>query len=197
MEVNALVATLKRIAEIKTKLAEDHVLANILRHVTEGWPQKSKLSPSTKALFPFRNESSVHDGLLLRDNRFVMTPSMRRDILEKVHQGHLRIVKCRSRARAIVWQPCLRLEVDSVEEMVKNAFFAQNTWSVGESLLCPFSRPSRPWETVGSDLFELNGKQCLVVVDYFSCWIGVPSLLSTTATTLINHIKSISPVLDC
>jgi len=44
---------------------------------------------------------------------------MRLDILEKIHQGHLGMVKCRSWSRAAVWWLLLSLEV---EEMVKKLF---------------------------------------------------------------------------
>jgi len=56
--------------------------------------------------------------------------------------------------------------------------------------LLPSKRIFRPRETIGSDLFELNGMQYLVVVCYFSRWIEAAPLRSTTAATLINHIKS-------
>jgi len=84
---------------------------------------------------------------------------MRLDVLEKIHQGHLGTVKCRSGARATVWWPRLSIEV---EEMVKNCFLcAEHTFNRREPLW-PIVRPARSWETVGPNLFELNGKQYLI-----------------------------------
>jgi len=74
MELNALPATQKRFAEIKAMLAEYPVSVTIANYVTRGWPQKSKLSPPTKPFFPFREELSVHDGLLLLGSKPVLPP---------------------------------------------------------------------------------------------------------------------------
>ena len=92
---------------------------------------------------------------------------------------------------AAVWW--LRLSMEA-EEMVKTYFLcSEHTVNRCEPLL-RIKRTSRPWETVVSNLFELNGKQYLVVADYFSRWIEVAPLRSTTAASLINHIKSLPKV---
>lgn len=44
---------------------------------------------------------------------------------------------------------------------------------------------------VGSDLFELNGKTYIVVVDYFSCYMEVQTLTKTTSTAVISILKSL------
>lgn len=51
--------------------------------------------------------------------------------------------------------------------------------------------PPRPWSTVGADLFQIDNKQYLVIVDYFSRYFEVAKLTSTTSEAVIDHIKSI------
>ena len=51
--------------------------------------------------------------------------------------------------------------------------------------------PQRPGQKVASDLFEIKGQKYLLVVDYFSRYVEVANLTSTTAQTVINHLKSI------
>ena len=46
-------------------------------------------------------------------------------------------------------------------------------------------------ETIGTDLFELEKKHCLLVVDYFSRFPEVILLKSTTSTAVITALKSI------
>ena len=57
--------------------------------------------------------------------------------------------------------------------------------------LHPHEIPSRPWQKVGTDLFDWNGKPHLIVVDYYSRYPEVSELRNTKARTVINKTKSI------
>ena len=52
------------------------------------------------------------------------------------------------------------------------------------------SLPKYPWEVVGTDLFELQGQQYLLVVDYFSRYPEVVKLKSTTTSSVIALLKA-------
>lgn len=51
--------------------------------------------------------------------------------------------------------------------------------------------PQLPWQKVAIDLFEMKGQKYLLLVDYFSRFIEVARLTSTTSQAVINHLKSI------
>ena len=57
-----------------------------------------------------------------------------------------------------------------------------------EPMLSP-ETPRLPWIKVGSDLSELNGKICLVLVDYYSSYIEVEKLRSATSQSVITVCK--------
>ena len=46
-------------------------------------------------------------------------------------------------------------------------------------------KPSRPWQYVVADLFELDGKGYLVKSDYFSDFFELDNLRSTTSVSVI------------
>ena len=54
----------------------------------------------------------------------------------------------------------------------------------------PHSVPDRPWSTLGVDIFELQGQQYLVIVDYYTGFIKIDPLTHMTAKHMINHCKS-------
>ena len=56
--------------------------------------------------------------------------------------------------------------------------------------LIPHSIPDHPWSKVGVDIFELQQKQYLVIVDYYSGFVELDLLTHTTAKQVINHCKS-------
>ena len=49
-----------------------------------------------------------------------------------------------------------------------------------------------PWQTVGSDLFELNDSNYLLVVDYLSAFVEIAKLNNTSSASIVNNLKSIS-----
>ena len=51
--------------------------------------------------------------------------------------------------------------------------------------------PDIPWYKVGVDLFVLDGKDYLTIVDYYSQYIEVCTLTSTTSKAVVNTIKAI------
>lgn len=49
--------------------------------------------------------------------------------------------------------------------------------------------PSRPWERVSADLFQLKGSNYLVLVDHYSDYIELESLRNTSAFAVIQAMK--------
>ena len=54
----------------------------------------------------------------------------------------------------------------------------------------PHEIPSRPWEQVGVDLFELDQKQYMITVDYYSNFWDIHHLKSTTSTSIALKLKN-------
>ena len=50
--------------------------------------------------------------------------------------------------------------------------------------------PDFPWQRVGTDLFQLNGTNFLIIIDYFSRYPDVVKLRGTTSRDVIEILKS-------
>ena len=59
-----------------------------------------------------------------------------------------------------------------------------------KELLIGHDIPSRPWQRVGSDLFELQNGHFLVCVDYYSDFIEVDKIYGKKSKTVISQLKS-------
>ena len=48
-------------------------------------------------------ELSVHNNILMHESHIVIPPTLRQDMLEKLHGRHQGVIKCCLRARQSVW----------------------------------------------------------------------------------------------
>ena len=49
----------------------------------------------------------------------------------------------------------------------------------------------RPWQRIGADLCEQDGKRYLIVMDYYSCYLELSNLSNTTSSHVIGKLKNI------
>ena len=51
--------------------------------------------------------------------------------------------------------------------------------------------PTRPWEKLGSDIFQFNGANYLIIVDYYSRFPVIRALSNISASTISSHFTSV------
>ena len=124
----------------------------------------------------------------LLGNRIVIPPSICQEILGKLHCGHQGITRCRERARQSLWWPGINKEI---ETMIQKCLICSKHKTQHPEPLCPTPFPEYPWQRVGTDLFELKGTAYLLLVDYYSRYIEISSLTSTTSKAVIQRMKTI------
>lgn len=58
-----------------------------------------------------------------------------------------------------------------IEETCKNCLICVKECALPHEPLMPMSRPTRPWQKIGTDIYEYKERTFLVAVDYFSRWL--------------------------
>ncbi len=116
--------------------------------------------------------------------------SMCQDVLRRIHEEHLGIEKCKRRARQAVYWPGINIHI---EELIrKSDVCLRHHYKLAkEPMLIANVPTTQPWQKVGTDLFQLNGKDFLVVIDYYSNYPEIDQLHYTTTSDVINYMKSI------
>ena len=66
------------------------------------WPQKSPTDPLLGLYWKVRDSLSIHNDLLMYNLRIVVPLSLQKETLQKVHEGHQGIVRCRMRTKMSV-----------------------------------------------------------------------------------------------
>ena len=96
--IDNLPADKDRLNTYREAQANDSIL---IGYCKSGWPSMCKLKGEIKKYQQFAGEFS----LLLYGSRIVVPESMRQITLQKIHQGHQGIQKCRLRVNTLVWWP--------------------------------------------------------------------------------------------
>ena len=118
-----------------------------------------------------------------------MIPSdLREDTPQRLHEGHQGMVKCRLQARDFVWWPGISSDINN---FIHQCDTCCENFQITTEPMIPTELLKRPWEKVASDLFELKGIPYIVVVDYFSRYIEILNLTTTTLACIISALKAI------
>ena len=186
--IKAMPTSTESLRKYKEAQANDPTCAQVAEYCRVGWPKKRPKETDVVPYWTVKGSLTLHDGMLLYNSRIVIPPPLRLETMEKIHEGHQGIARCRSRAKSAVWWPKIS---KSIEQMVFQCpTCAENTQQGTEPLLST-ELPNYPWQMVGSDLMQLKGNHYLIVTDYFSRYPEVIKLTTTTSQNVIRVLKTV------
>ncbi|CAB4027175.1 Hypothetical predicted protein, partial [Paramuricea clavata] len=108
----------ERYKEFQKETKTDPELQAVLTLVKSGWPDtKQQVPVEARPYWTFRDEVVTADGLLFKGTRLIVPRVLRSDMLCQIHKSHLGIVKCRQRARDVLFRPGMSVHI---EEMFTN-----------------------------------------------------------------------------
>ena len=180
----ALPVSDKKSREVAEETAKDTELQRVMENMQNGWPVGS-----CPLFYNIRRELSVVDGLLLKQNRIVIPQQLRQDLLQRIHEGHLGVEKCKRRARDTVYWPGINKDIERMISRCETCQKHRNKQPKEPMVIADVT--TAPWHKVGMDLFHLKGKDYLVVIDYYSNFPEMALLANTSSSCVITHVKSI------
>ena len=137
----------------------------------------------------YRDELSIIDGVIFKGSKIVIPASMRRDMLAKIHVGHLGEVKCKNRARQVMFWPRMTTDIETVVKNCEACIKYRNKQQKEPLLSLPIA--TDPWTHVATDLFDYNKKHYLVCVDSYSNFPEVERIPSQTSEAVITVLQKI------
>ena len=186
--VKYLPITTDRLNSIKIETKSDATLQTLKSVILQGWPEENRNVPTeVHAYIPHRDELTVQDGLIFKQDRVVIPLNLRSEIKKKVHSSHLGIEGCLRRARECIFWPGMNSDIkDYVQkcDTCRKYDVAQQ-----KETLMPHEIPDRAWARIGVDLFTLDAKEYMVTVDYLSNFFEVDALQTTTSSVIIRKLK--------
>ena len=179
----------KKMKEIEEACRGDRELQSLRQTILTGWPEKRKwCSSNVIDYWNVRDELVVVGDIIVKGDRVLIPQALRQDMLKQLHAAHLGMEKTKQRARQVVFWPGLGKEIEEVTKTCETC--ARYMRANPKQPLLPFDPPKLPWEAVGCDLFTVNSRDYMVTSDYYSRWIEIDYLKTTTAAEVINKLKS-------
>ena len=179
--------TKKKRDEFRDKVAIDDETQVLIKIIRQGWPARACCPPAALPYYDERSSLIEADGLVYRGEQLVVPRSLRKDMLMQIHGSHIGIGGCVRRAREVLYWPGMSAQV---RDYVSRCSTCQTFMPTQcREPLQPHELPSRPWEKVGGDLFELAGQTFLIMVDYWSNYFEIAELHKNTSVSVITQFK--------
>ena len=174
-------------ARCREATRQDPTLQAIRTYMTTGWPSLRKAVPGiVRPFWTVRHDLTEKDDIIFKGSQAVVPTALRRTVLDSIHDGHFGIVKCLERAKNSVYWPGY---IHDIQDKVASCSRCQEGRNENPRLPYePHQVPFYPYQKVGMDLFELDGKTYLMSVDYYSKWITITNLDHTKSRDVIEAV---------
>ena len=127
--------------------------------------------------------------LFSENDSILVSSSMVKAMLQRMHQGHMGIKKSKRRARDVLYWPGM---ISQIFDMISRCtIFLEHQQQNTKEPIIPSRIPSKPWGMVATDLFTLDKSEYLVIVYYHSILFEVVKLPDTKSIEVITYIKYI------
>ncbi|KAL0194540.1 hypothetical protein M9458_008112, partial [Cirrhinus mrigala] len=193
-QVHTLIANIQvsdyKLKEIIAATAQDTQLATLNQVTKTGWPDTYKQCPPlVREYWNHRCDISEIDGMMFKGEKIIVPQSLRKDMLDRIHTGHMGVEKCKHRARDLLFWPRMGQQI---ETMVGQCSICQERRNANtKEPLLSYTIPERPWQVVGTDLFTWNEQNYIIIVDYYSRYFEMERLHSCTASAVITKLKAV------
>ena len=178
--------------QIRFETSKDNELSKLREVIHTGWPDhQTKLPSVLKPYWSYRDEMTVEDGIIQKGSRIVIPKTLQENILSKLHAAHQGIEKTKLRARSSVFWRNLNKDIEDITKSCTTCQEHQDR-QAREPLL-QTEIPPRAWHTIGTDLFDLDEDEYLLISDYFSKYPFVRKVPRgrCTSSTITNLTKQI------
>lgn len=119
----------------------------------------------------------------------IIPSPLRADVLDRIHDGHQGLSKCREQANTSVWWPGISSEI---KQKVQNCLVCREMRPTQRNEpLISAPLPDRPRKRIAINLCDHNKHTCLVVSDYFSRFLEILHIPTTTASQVVLKLKAV------
>lgn len=175
--------------EVAKETERDPLLSRIKGYVLFGWPLSGPNSDEERPYFARKLDLIANQGCLIYKYRIVIPPTLQKQILADIHDGHLGINKMKSLSRSYVYWPSLDFDLEQVGRACEACRTVRD--APPHARLHPWEFPLHPWQRIHADFADCFGTRYLIIVDAHSKWIEAIAMQRADAGATIKVFRSI------
>ncbi|KAK3874434.1 hypothetical protein Pcinc_020639 [Petrolisthes cinctipes] len=181
--------TLEKVRAAAERDTEYTMLKDI---IINGFPEhRHELDHRLRAYWPVRSLLATDDDFIVYGPRLLIPLSLRRETLERLHDGHQGMERTKRRARQTIYWPGIDRDIENIVSGCSRCRPLLPSHP-NEPLWQDSDRPERVFESVSADYFHVAGRTYLVYIDRLSGWPHVTACLRhASADHLIRVLRSV------
>ncbi|XP_043204419.1 uncharacterized protein LOC122371791 [Amphibalanus amphitrite] len=167
----AAITTIRSVTwdRVRDATAGDPSMMRLLELIEGGLPaHRHEMPEELREYHSLRDGLYTSDGIILYDQRIVIPPSLREEVLQSLHGAHQGIGMMLARAAVSVYWPGITSAIRRARERCHtcNRNAPSQPWAPPEDI----SYPEYPFQQLCADYFTHCGRTYLVIVDRYSNW---------------------------
>lgn len=167
----------QKLNELREATVKDEHLNSLMTYINKGFPEKGRDLPyQIRNFWSFRDQLSIEDGLILKGNQVVIPESLKSEYLDRLHSSHQGITRTQQRAKSCIYYPGIYKDIETITQGCSECQKFQV--SQQKETLDPIVTdiPNIPWHTIGSDFFQYEQQDYLIIADYYSKFLIVEKM---------------------
>ena len=172
---------------------------NLSSKVLEDSPIHSSSHPTLSHLYQlhihirpywsYKDDLTVIDSVVMKGRCIIIPEELKQQVLDQLHVNHMGIKKTKLLVHKSVYWVNIKNDIENHVKNCSTCFKPQQTQPKEKTIHHDILL--RPWEVIGVDVFQLNNKNYLCVVDYHSNFSVIKRMEGLSAESLIATVKII------
>ena len=129
----------------------------------------------------------VTDSVIMKGRCLIIPKALKQQVLDQLHVNHMGTEK----TNLLVHESVYFVNINNdIENYIKNCTMHLTFQQVRpKEKIIHHDIPVRPWDVVGTDMFHINNKNYLCIIDYHSKFLAVKKARGLSANCLIATFK--------
>ena len=187
--INAIKITALTTTTIILAGNDDEEHQRLRKYIFDGWPlSRRDVQKELRHHWSYRDELIEDRGLVYKGAAVLVLGAARDKILQKLHRAHQGAAKMILLARDTVFWNSMRQDLQRISDECESCQkYARAPWKPAPTVR---TQPTRPWEHIAADLFQLDNKTYLLIADYFTKYPIIHQLpYGSSAATVVQKMK--------